>query len=127
MAATGTWVAVGAVRAKPVDAMGGRVRDAVITGENEAELGALLLLSNTAQQMDTAELRAALTEKLSASAKAATGSKTRVCRAIILTRDPSFDRGEVTEMGSLNQRTMRANHADVIAELYAGGPEVFAV
>jgi len=48
---TGTWVAVGAVRAALVDAMDGLVQDAVITGENEAELGALLILSQKAKQM----------------------------------------------------------------------------
>ena len=36
---TGTWVAVGAVRAALVDALDGVIRDAVIVGENEAELG----------------------------------------------------------------------------------------
>jgi len=46
---TGTWVAVGAVRAALVDAMDGLVQDAVITGENEAELGALLILSQKAK------------------------------------------------------------------------------
>ena len=117
---TGTWVAVGAVRAALVDAMDGLIRDAVITGEDEAEVGALLLLSEKAQKMPPDALNAALAEKLKAAAAKATGSASRVKRAVVLTEEPRFDRGEITEKGSLNQRAMRKNHADLIAAMYAG-------
>ncbi len=119
---TGTWVAVGSVRAGLVDAMGGLIRDAVIVGENEAQLGALLLLSQQAKAMAPDERRVALASALSKAASAATGSASRVMRALVLEQAPSFDRGEVTEKGSLNQRAMRANNAERIAELYAPGP-----
>ncbi|MDJ0639015.1 MAG: feruloyl-CoA synthase [Paracoccaceae bacterium] len=124
---TGTWVAVGAVRAALVDAMDGLVRDAVITGENEADLGALLILSDTARKMEPEDLNAALAAKLRQTAEAATGSASRVVRAMILTEAPSFDRGEITEKGSLNQQAMRSNHAGVIAEMYAGEGDVLTV
>lgn len=124
---TGTWVAVGAVRAGLVDAMGGLIRDAVIVGENEAELGALVITSDAARAMLEAERIAALSEKLAAAAKASTGSASRVRRIAILPRDPSFDRGEVTEKGSLNQRAMRDSFADLIGPLYADGPGVIRV
>lgn len=124
---TGTWVAVGAVRASLMDAFDGLVRDAVIVGENEDALGALLILSEKAKAMAPAALSEALTEKLTQSARGATGSASRVVRALTLTREPSFDKGEVTEKGSLNQRAMRANHADEIAALYAGGEGVLIV
>lgn len=121
---TGTWVAVGSVRAALVDAMDGLIRDAVITGENEGELGALLVPSDKARHMAPEDLTAALKEHLSSAAKTATGSASRVKRAVVLGAEPSFDRGEVTEKGSLNQRAMRKNHADLIAALYAGQGEV---
>lgn len=124
---TGTWVAVGAVRAALVDALDGLVRDAVIVGENEPQLGALLLLSDAAKGMPADDLHAALADKLSAAAKAATGSASRVRRAIVLHREPSLTLGEVTEKGSLNQRAMRAHNSDLIAELYAGGSDVITV
>ncbi|MCB5200696.1 feruloyl-CoA synthase [Loktanella sp. TSTF-M6] len=111
---TGTWVAVGAVRARLVDAMGGLIRDAVIVGEDQAELGALLWLTPGA---DPGAVQAALAQ----AAQAATGSASRVKRAIPLDRDPSLDAGEITEKGSLNQRQLRANKAELIATLYAGG------
>jgi feruloyl-CoA synthase len=124
---TGTWVAVGSVRASLVDAMDGLIRDAVITGENEAELGALVLLSERAAKMDEADLTAALGERLAQAAKSATGSASRVRRIFVLTEAPSFDKGEITEKGSLNQRAMRANFADAARHLHIGGPGVISV
>ncbi len=121
---TGTWVAVGAVRAALVDAMEGLICDAVITGENEGELGALLIPSENAREMTSVDLTAALSEKLCSAAKSATGSASRVKRAIVLTSEPSFDLGEITEKGSLNQRAMRKNHAETISRLYAGQGDV---
>ncbi|MDU8912283.1 feruloyl-CoA synthase [Aestuariicoccus sp. MJ-SS9] len=117
---TGTWVAVGAVRAALVDAMGGLIRDAVIVGEDEARLGALLLLSDKAKAMDPAARHAALSAKLTEAAGAATGSASRVRLAVVLEEDPSFDKGEITEKGSLNQRALRGNYAGLVAAMYAG-------
>ena len=124
---TGTWVAVGAVRARLVDAMGGLIRDAVIVGENEGQLGAVLLLSDQAKAMEKLARDAALANTLALAAKAATGSASRVRRAIVLDGMPSFDRGEITEKGSLNQRAMRTNNVALIERLYEGGSEVFTV
>lgn len=124
---TGTWVAVGSVRATLVDAMDGLIKDAVITGENEAQLGALLILSAEAKKMEPSERVAVLTEKMAAAAKAATGSASRVRRAMALPHDPSFDRGEITEKGSLNQRALRANNADLIKSLYGSTSDVIVV
>ena len=46
--ATGTWVAVGALRAGLVDAMAGLISDAVIAGENKDDLRALLVPNRAA-------------------------------------------------------------------------------
>jgi len=124
---TGTWVAVGAVRTALVDALGGLARDAVIVGENEAQLGAIVVPSEAAEAMTPEALRAEIEERMRAAARAATGSASRVRRAMVLTRAPSFDRGEVTEKGSLNQRAMRQNCAAEIAALYAGDPAAIIV
>ncbi len=122
---TGTWVAVGSVRTNLVDAMDGLVRDAVITGENEPELGALLILSEKGKQL--ADPTSTLQEMLGVAAKAATGSASRVRRAVVLDQEPSFDKGEVTEKGSLNQRAMRSNHAETISEMYKSDAGVLKV
>lgn len=117
---TGTWVAVGAVRTGLVDAAGGLLRDAVIVGENAAELGALLILSDSALRLPPEARMAALTERLAAAAQTAEGSAARIRRAVVLDVPPSFDKGEITEKGSLNQRALRQNHADLIERLYDG-------
>ena len=124
---TGTWVAVGAVRSALVDAMGGLVRDAVIVGENERDLGALLLLSDKAKAMAGNDRVQALTKALAAAGLSATGSASRVCRAAVLSQEPSFEKGEITEKGSLNQRAMRAHHADLIDDLYQSRGEAIVL
>ncbi|PWL36764.1 MAG: feruloyl-CoA synthase, partial [Marivita sp. XM-24bin2] len=124
---TGTWVAVGAVRAALVDAMDGLIRDAVITGEDEAELGALVLLSDRAAKLPEPELTQALSDCLARAAQAATGSASRVRRILVLTETPSFDKGEITEKGSLNQRAMRSNFAAQVDQLHRGGAGVIKV
>ena len=124
---TGTWVAVGEVRSSFVDAMGGLVRDVVVVGESEAELGALLFLSPAAEAMDHVKLHAVLAQKMVTAAKSATGSAARVRRAMVLPHAPSFDGSEVTEKGSLNQRALRANNAALIEMLYADADGIIAV
>jgi len=37
-------------------------------------------------------------------AQSATGSATRIARALLFAEPPSIDRGEITEKGSINQR-----------------------
>ncbi|MBF9042247.1 AMP-binding protein [Rhodobacterales bacterium HKCCE4037] len=136
--ATGTWVAVGALRATLVDALGGLARDAVIAGEDENELGALIVPSRAAAEamvpnaadMDDAELwdhpevRAALRERLSALAAKATGSSNRITRALVLTEPLDLNAGEVTDKGSVNQRAVLNNRPEAVAALYGDGAAV---
>jgi len=136
--ATGTWVAVGPLRAAMVDAFGGLIRDVVIAGEGRDRLGALALpdwaaLGRLAPGLEgeallaAPEVRAALHEKLAAFAGAATGSATRVRRLIMMADPPDLDRGEMTDKGSLNQRRILANRADLAEALYSDDPRVLAV
>ncbi|WRH63739.1 MAG: feruloyl-CoA synthase [Fuscovulum sp.] len=131
--ATGTWVAVGALRAALVNAMGGLISDAVIAGEEKDDLRALLVpnwiaLRELAGGADDVlahpAVQATLAERLSAHARAATGSATRVVAALILKEPLSFDRGEVTDKGSVNQRAVLRERADLAASLWTGGPHV---
>lgn len=135
---TGTWVAVGPLRAELVDAMQGLIRDAVIAGENRDELGALLIpfrpglerLVDGGPEMDDATLythpqvKARLTDLLSAHAATSSGSSTRIARAMILSAPLLLDRGEVTDKGSVNQRAVLNRRPEAVEALYAGGPEV---
>ncbi|ODM49849.1 feruloyl-CoA synthase [Ruegeria sp. PBVC088] len=135
---TGTWVAVGALRAKLVDALGGLARDAVITGEGQGELGALLVPSRAGAEalvpdgaaLDDAalwsrpEVRTALQERLARLAQEATGSSMRIARAIVMIDPLDLNAGEVTDKGSVNQRAVLNNRGDLVRRLYAGDPEV---
>ena len=121
---TGTWVMVGAVRTALVNHLGGLIGDAVIVGENESELGALLLLSDGAKTMAPDVLKDRLKDKLKEAAATASGSAGRVKRALILSVTPSFDKGEITEKGSLNQRVMRTHFSKSIARCYSDHPDL---
>jgi feruloyl-CoA synthase len=99
----------------------------VIVGENERDLGALLLLSDKAKAMADNDRAQALTQALAAAGQSATGSASRVCRAAVLSQEPSFEKGEITEKGSLNQRAMRAHHADLIDDLYQNRGEAIVL
>ncbi|WP_226576950.1 feruloyl-CoA synthase [Acuticoccus sediminis] len=135
---TGTFVSVGALRAAFVDAMGGLVGDAVIAGEDRDRVAALMIphvpalaalvpggpgMSRTGLLAHPA-VRAAVAERLTRLAAEATGSATRVARAIFLDDDLSFDRGEVTDKGSINQRAVLRHRADLVAALYGDDPRV---
>ncbi len=135
---TGTWVAVGALRARLVDQFGGLVRDAVIAGEDRDELGALLLpflpalrplVPDEARLDDAAiiahpRVRERLRACLAEHAASATGSATRVVRLLLMDREPSLDKGEVTDKGSLNQRTMLRHNSDLVERLFSDDPKV---
>ncbi|WP_417668696.1 feruloyl-CoA synthase [Roseibium sp.] len=135
---TGTWVAVGALRAKLVNDLGGLVRDAVITGENQEELGALLLpvlpnlreLVTDGKELSDAEILAhpavinEISRLLGAHVAASTGSATRIMRVMFLEEEPSFDKGEITDKGSINQRAVLSHRKHLVGQLYEGGPDV---
>jgi feruloyl-CoA synthase len=135
---TGTWVGVGALRARLTDALGGLARDAVIVGEGADSLGALLVPFRPAIEklvpggaaMDDATLfthpvlRAALEDRLTAYNATATGASLRVPRVMVLADPLSLDRGEVTDKGSVNQRAVRNHRTEMVAALYADDPRV---
>jgi len=135
---TGTWVAVGALRARLTDALGGLARDAVIVGEGEDELGALLVPFRPACErivpggdaMDDATLfahpalRAEIAARLAAYNATATGASLRIPRVIVMREPLDLDRGEVTDKGSVNQRAVRSHRPHLVAMLYAGDARV---
>src|SRR5258705_7332839 len=62
--ATGTWVHVGALRVKLIAAGDPLIQDAVITGHDRSEIGALVFLSGIAKDMVPQEIRKKLSEAL---------------------------------------------------------------
>jgi feruloyl-CoA synthase len=131
--ATGTFVSVGPLRARIAAAGAPYVQDAVITGLNRNEIGALIVptpalrgLAGVAADRPMSEVVASepvrtwlqtLVDRLAAEA---TGSSNRVARAVILGQAPSLDSGEMTDKGSINQRAVLKVRAALVEDLHEG-------
>ena len=134
--ASGTWVSVGPLRARFVAACAPLVRDVVIAGINRDEISALVvldldgcrLINPTLPSDDIAAaasdplIRAAFRERFQKLMESATGSSTRIMRAVLLDTPLSIDRGEVTDKGSINQRAVLENRSALIEEIYSPAP-----
>jgi feruloyl-CoA synthase len=53
-------------------------------------------------------------------AKTATGSANRIARLCLLSEPPTIDKGEITDKGSINQRSVLTHRADTVAALHEG-------
>jgi feruloyl-CoA synthase len=124
---TGTWVHVGALRTRLIAAADPVVQDAVITGHDRDEVGALVFLGAQARTQAPESVRARLVEALHALAREPGGSSTRPCRVLVLDEPPSLDDGEITDKGYLNQRAILERRASRVEELYRGGEGVIVV
>ena len=132
--ASGTFVSVGPLRARIVVAGHPCVQDAVITGLNRNEVGALLIpRADELRRHLGAAPDAPLPEVLQgAPARAffqavadrlwheASGSASRVARLHVLAEPPSIDKGEITDKGSINQRAVLTHRAALVEALYEG-------
>jgi feruloyl-CoA synthase len=118
--ATGTWVSVGPLRARLIAALAPHVRDVVVAGHDRDFIGVILVPEPGAS--DDPDMDAVIAERLAALAREATGSATRVLRAMWLRDKLSIDVGEITDKGSINQRVLLAHRAGMVADLYADPP-----
>lgn len=123
---TGTWVHVGSLRVALITACNPLLQDAVITGHDRDEVGALLFLNPvTTRDLPANELRDALARALrELSAALGGGSSTRVARALVLAEPPKLDAGEITDKGYINQRAVLENRATEVARLYSNDGDV---
>jgi feruloyl-CoA synthase len=135
--ATGTWVSVGPLRAKFIAFANPYVQDVVFTGLNRDWLGALVFPrlddcralapdlpggAPASEVLAHPAVRAKFQALVDAFAREATGSSTRIARAILLDRPPSIDASEITDKGSINQRAVLKARAALVEELYAETP-----
>jgi feruloyl-CoA synthase len=139
--ASGTWVSVGPLRARFVAACAPLVRDVVIAGINRDEVSAIVILDLDGCRLINSTLPfddlaaaaadpliiAAFRERLMKFLATATGSSTRITRAILLDTPLSIDRGEVTDKGSINQRAVLDARAALIDELYSPTPAAHVI
>ncbi|QWG12775.1 feruloyl-CoA synthase [Bradyrhizobium sediminis] len=139
--ASGTWVSVGPLRARFVAACAPLVRDVVIAGINQDEISALVvldidgcrLINPTLPPDDVAAIasdpliREAFRERFAEFLASATGSSTRITRAVLLDTPLSIDRGEVTDKGSINQRAVLDHRSGLIDLLYSPTPPAHVI
>jgi feruloyl-CoA synthase len=130
---TGTFVSVGPMRAKIIAACAPYVQDAVITGINLKEVGALLIptphvrtLAGLAadaslqQVLESASVQQHFQNVLNQLAAQATGSASRVARMHLMAAPPSLDKGEITDKGSINQRAVLKHRANLVETMHDG-------
>ena len=124
--ATGTWVHVGAVRVKLIAAGDPVIQDAVITGHDRNEIGALVFLNPAAvKDMPAEAVRAKVAGALrKLASETGSGSSTHPVRVILMSEPPSIDANEITDKGYINQRAVLERRTELVARLYAGGPDV---
>jgi feruloyl-CoA synthase len=140
---SGTWVNVGALRVRAVEALAPLAQDAVVAGHDRDEIG-LLVVPNVAACRALAALEAdapldavlasgrvatAVREGLARLRHAAGGaSSMSAARARLLVEPLSIDAGEITDKGYVNQRAVLARRAAEVERLYAAGfPELTVV
>ncbi|WP_431098950.1 feruloyl-CoA synthase [Polaromonas aquatica] len=129
--ATGTFVSVGPLRAKVVAAGAPYVQDVVLTGINLKEVGALVFPTPAVrtlaglppdaplrQAVESPQVVAHFQDVINKLAQGATGSASCIRRMCLMHEPPSFEKGEVTDKGSINQRAVLTHRAALVAALH---------
>ena len=139
---SGVWVKVGALRMAVIAACSPLLRDVIVAGQNQNEIGLLLwpnpdgcreLLGTRVHSMtldDLAQqhkLRARLGFLLRQYNVMHTSNSTRIGRALFLREPLSVDKGELTDKGYINQRAVLKQRSDAIAKLYSDHPDVLVL
>lgn len=132
---TGTWVAVGPLRAAFTDHGAPYIQDVVLAGLDREFIAALVFVDLDACRRLTgtpmatlADVTADVTVRrhfadlLTSFASRATGSSVRIERAVLASEAPFMDSAEMTDKGSLNQRAVLRNRAALVEDLYAAEP-----
>lgn len=130
--ATGTFVSVGPLRARIIAAGAPYIQDAVLTGINQKEVGAMVFPTPSVRALSGLPPETSLHEVLDhpavvahfqtvvdGLAGSATGSASRIARLCLLADPPTLDRGEITDKGSINQRAVLTHRADTVAKLHS--------
>ncbi len=131
--ATGTFVSVGPLRARIIAAGAPYVQDAVLTGINLKEVGALIFPTAAVRQLAGLAASAPLQQVLESApvqahfqkvadelARSGTGSANRIARMHLMHEPPSIDKGEVTDKGSINQRAVLKHRDALVKALHEG-------
>ncbi|WP_083251295.1 feruloyl-CoA synthase [Acidihalobacter yilgarnensis] len=138
---TGTWVSVGPLRAKLVEAGAPHIREAVITGQDQNTIGALIFpdidacrqLAGATPSTDkdhilahprVRERFAGILEQLASSA---TGSSTRLTRLLLVSDPLSPAHNELTDKGTVNQRAVLERRRELVEALYGANESAYRI
>ncbi len=124
---SGSWVHAGSIRLRLIAECNPLVQDAVITGHDRPEVGALVWINQGAARtlgLDETGVQARLQTALAALCGHATGGSTAPSRLLVLEHPPSIDDGEITDKGYINQRAVLERRSIHVEQLHAGGPGV---
>jgi feruloyl-CoA synthase len=138
---TGTWVNSGALRTAFIDHFGTIVRDVAIAGADRPFLSALVFpdlgelrrvsgLGEGARPQElfaNADVTAHFRRQLQSLTRQNTGSSTLIRRIMLVDPPPAPETGELTDKGSVNQRLVLRNRADIVEELYSGSDRVIEI
>ncbi len=136
---TATWVSAGPLRVNFLAEFAPYAKEVVIAGADRAYVGALIFPDLDAcrelspepgtvtELLERPEVRAVFRNLLVKMSKTATGSSNKIVRAIVCDIPPSIDAHELTDKGSISQRAVLDNRADVVDELYRGSPRVISI
>jgi feruloyl-CoA synthase len=136
---TGTWVSVATVRLKMQSVLERFAQHVVVTGHDRAEVGILIFPSaalialgedagaQSREALDRQPLIRKVILKALTEAAIDAGSSQHARRAVILSGPPSFDDGEITDKGYINQRAALDRRVDDVERLYSDSPSVIQV
>jgi len=98
------------------------VQDIVVCGHDQDYLGLLVwpILSTTAH--NSAETLKKISDQVRVYNATRKEASRRIVKLMIMTEPPSFEAGEVTEKGTVNQREVRTRRVAFIEALYSGAP-----
>ena len=130
---SGTWVRVGPLRMRLLSHFGILLQDVVIVGPDRDFTTALFFpalevcrklcadlpeTASPAEVLAHPEVRGVFRERLQSFAATSTGSTTRIDRAVLLDAPPSIEVQEITDKGTINQKAVLKNRAELVEDLY---------
>jgi len=98
------------------------IQDAVLTGHDRDEVGALVFLNPAAvKDLPRSEIHARLARTLKELSREG-GSSTHPVRLLVMTEPPSIDGNEITDKGYINQRAVLTRRAALVERLHLDAP-----
>lgn len=133
---TGTWVQVGRLRVRVIEATAPLLQDAVVCGHNRDYVALLAwpdmeqcrrLAGPDADSPETVieapEVVHRVREALQSYNAEHKGSSTRIERVLLMTEPPDLDANEITDKGYINQRACLERRAHLVIRLFADPPD----